>query len=76
MSDGKRRLVQVAEITGMESDVVQTQTIFEFKRSGTGPEGEVLGELRATGLRPKIIENLELLGFAATPDMFDPTQLR
>ncbi len=75
LSDGKRRLIQIAEITGMEGEVVQTQTIFEFVRSGTGPNGEVLGDLKATGIRPRMVDDLELLGFRPTADMFDPTSL-
>jgi pilus assembly protein CpaF len=72
LSDGRRKIVQVAEITGMEGDIIQLQTIYEFVRTGTGPQGRVLGDLRATGLRPKFIEHLRLLGFESTPDMFDP----
>jgi pilus assembly protein CpaF len=72
LSDGRRKVAQVAEITGMEGDVIQMQTIYEFVRTGTGPQGNVLGDLRATGLRPKFIEQLRFQGFEVTPDMFDP----
>ena len=74
LSDGKRRVIEVAEITGMESDVIQTQTIYEFVRTGIDMDGNVLGELKATGIRPKFIEHLCLLGFEPTPEMFDPTK--
>jgi pilus assembly protein CpaF len=75
LSDGKRRVTQIAEITGMEGEVVQMQTIYEFVRTGTDADGTVHGELRATGLRPKLVEHLRLRGFVPTPDMFDPTKL-
>ncbi len=75
LSDGKRRVVQVAEITGMESDIIQMQTIYEFQRTGTDADGRVLGELRATGVRPKFIEQLRILGFEPTVDMFDPQKV-
>jgi len=75
LSDGKRRVTQVAEVTGLEGDVIQIQTIYEFVRTGTDPDGTVQGELRATGLRPRLIEPLRLQGFEPTPDMFDPPKL-
>lgn len=75
LSDGRRRVVQVAEITGMESDIIQTQTIYEFVRTGIDGDGKVLGDLRATGVRPKFVEQLRTLGFEPTSDMFDPQKV-
>ncbi|HEY4840537.1 MAG TPA: CpaF family protein, partial [Terriglobales bacterium] len=49
LSDGKRRLTSVTEITGMEGQVVQMQEIFNFQRSHTEADGTVVGEFRATG---------------------------
>jgi pilus assembly protein CpaF len=72
LSDGKRRVTQVSEITGMEGDVVQTQDIYEFVRSGVDSDGQVLGELRATGIRPKFLEQLNLAGCEVPSDIFDP----
>jgi len=54
LSDGTRRLVNVSEITGIESDVIQMQSIFEFIRLGTDADEVVRGEFRATGIRPKL----------------------
>ena len=48
LSDGKRRVMQISEITGMEGEVVQLQTIYEFVRTGVDARGVVHGELRAT----------------------------
>ena len=74
-SDGRRRVTHVSEITGMESDVIQMQTIFEFVRTGIDKDGGVLGELRATGLRPKCIEALRLCGVELPVDSFDTKRL-
>jgi pilus assembly protein CpaF len=71
-SDGSRRVTQVSEITGMEGEVMQMQTIFEFVRTGIGPDGSVQGDLRATGLRPKFLDHLRLSGVEISADMFDP----
>src|SRR5258706_5042826 len=51
-SDGKRRVVSVQEILGMEGDVVTMQEIFKFERTGIDADGNVLGRHRATGVRP------------------------
>jgi pilus assembly protein CpaF len=71
-SDGTRRVSQVAEITGMEGEVIQMQTLFEFVRTGTDPDGTVRGELRATGLRPKFLDVLRVSGIEISTDSFDP----
>jgi pilus assembly protein CpaF len=74
-SDGTRRVSQVAEITGMEGDVTQMQTLFEFVRTGTDADGTVRGELRATGLRPKFLDILRVAGIEIAADSFDPRKV-
>ena len=74
LSDGTRRVVNISEITGMESDVIQMQSLFEFVRLGTGADGTVRGEFRATGVRPKFIDQLKLAGIVLPPDTFDPSR--
>ena len=71
-SDGRRRVVSIAEVTGMEQDVIQMQEVFKFHRQGTTPDGQVRGEFRATGLRPTFMEDLRLKGFSFASDYFDP----
>ena len=50
--DGSRRLVSLQEINGMEGDVITMSEIFAFERTGVDKEGNVLGELKATGVVP------------------------
>jgi pilus assembly protein CpaF len=71
-SDGTRRITHVTEITGMEGEIIQTQNIFEFVRAGTDADGTVRGELKATGLRPQILDNLRLSGIEIPNEHFDP----
>ncbi|MCK6528266.1 CpaF family protein [Myxococcota bacterium] len=52
LSDGRRRVVQVAEVTGMEGDVVTLQNLFLFEQRGVDPDGRVRGHFRSTGVRP------------------------
>jgi pilus assembly protein CpaF len=72
LSDGKRRLTSVTEITGMEGNIVQMQEIFGFRRSHTEADGTVRGEFRATGLRPKCLDEMLRRGLQYDTANFDP----
>ena len=74
-SDGVRRVTHISEITGMEGDVIQLQTIFEYVRTGTDADGTVRGEMRASGLRPKMLDEIRIAGIALSPDSFDPKRV-
>ncbi len=52
MADGKRRILEIVEITGIEDNVIQTKTVFHFERKWIGDNGEVIGELKPTGYIP------------------------
>lgn len=70
MSDGTRRLVSLQEITGMEGDVVSMQEIFNYHQMGVDDNGKVIGEFRATGIRPSFADHVASRGIYLTPDMF------
>jgi pilus assembly protein CpaF len=70
-SDGARRLTHIAEITGMESDIVSMQDVFVFEKQGVSPEGRVLGTFTATGIRPKFAERLKAAGIELPGNMFE-----
>ena len=72
LSDGTRKVTSLAEITGMEGDVVTMQDIFLFKKQGIGEKGEVLGEYLPTGIRPKFAEQLLTSGIRLPMEMFEP----
>ncbi|MES2035463.1 MAG: CpaF family protein [Pseudomonadota bacterium] len=72
LSDGKRKVMSVTEITGMEGNVVQMQEIFAFHRLSTAPDGTVVGEFRATGLRPKCLDEMIRKGIPYDTANFDP----
>ncbi|SFN18763.1 pilus assembly protein CpaF [Formivibrio citricus] len=75
LSDGKRKIMSIEEITGMEGDIITTQEIFKFEQTGISPEGVVVGHFRATGIRPKFAERLRVHGIRLRDEMFDPTRL-
>ena len=70
-SDGSRKVVSLAEITGMEGDVVSMQDIFVFRKRGVRENGEVLGDFIATGIRPKFAEKLSVSGIQLPLSMFE-----
>ncbi|HWU14394.1 MAG TPA: CpaF family protein [Caulobacter sp.] len=70
MEDGTRRIVSVAEISGMEEDVICMQEIFRFRRVGRGSDGRVLGQYEASGVRPRFMEALAARGISLSSDLF------
>ena len=70
LSDGKRRVVSVQEIIGMEADTITMQEVYTYQRTGTDPEGNVLGRHMATGIRPKFSKRAEEYGFQVPVDLF------
>jgi pilus assembly protein CpaF len=62
LSDGSRKLVEIAEVTGMEGTVITTQTIFKFEQRGIDREGKVIGEFVASGVVPSFQSRLERYG--------------
>jgi pilus assembly protein CpaF len=56
--DGRRRVVSVQEVNGMEGEVITTSELFKFERRGVGEDGVVLGELRPTGIVPAFHKTL------------------
>src|SRR5216683_2990965 len=59
-SDGTRRITHVTECVGMEGDLITMQDIFVFEKTGITESGRVTGRFRATGIRPKFYERLNL----------------
>ncbi len=74
MQDGSRRLVELAEVTGMEGAVVTTQTIFQFEQRGV-EDGKVIGDFVATGVRPLFLDRLERYGHKIPNTYFMPLSL-
>ncbi|HLL26218.1 MAG TPA: CpaF family protein [Xanthobacteraceae bacterium] len=73
-SDGKRRVTSIAEITGLESDIIQMQEIYKFVRTSTGDDGKVEGQFQATGVRPRFLGDLAAQGIAIPGNYFDPSK--
>jgi pilus assembly protein CpaF len=72
LADGRRRLISLSEITGMEGDVVTMQEIFHFRQTGMSADGAVLGKFEATGVRPRFLDHVIAHGVTLSPSLFRP----
>jgi pilus assembly protein CpaF len=70
MSDGRRRVVSVQEILGIEGDVITMQEIYRFERHGIDADGNVLGQHRSCGVRPKFLQRVAESGIPIPADLF------
>jgi len=75
LSDGRRKIVSLSEITGLEGEVITMQEVFVFRQTGIEPDGRVAGRFHATGVRPKFLERLAIHGVKLPEDMFDPSRV-
>jgi pilus assembly protein CpaF len=69
MRDGSRKIVNITEINGMEGDVITMTDIFLFEQTGV-ENGQIVGRLRPTGLRPKFMDRIDAAGVHLPPSIF------
>ncbi len=74
LPDGKRRITSIAEITGMEGDIVQMQEIYKYTRTSTDADGTIHGFHAATGVRPRFLNELKAMGIDFPGTYFDPSK--
>jgi pilus assembly protein CpaF len=71
LPDGRRRLVSVNEIAGMEDEVIQLHEIFRFVKERTDDDGAIVGHFEATGTRPQFLQELSPYGIEVPASYFD-----
>lgn len=72
LSDGRRRVLSLSELTGMEGDTITMQEIFRFRMTGRDPDGGVIGHFEATGIRPKFLNEALAHGVELPAELFRP----
>jgi len=72
LKDGSRKVTAITEVIGMEGDTVVMTDVFKFEQTGVGPDNKIIGELKATGIRPNFSPRLESAGFKLSGDIFMP----
>ena len=75
LPDGRRRLVSLQEITGMEGDVVSMEEVFRLQRHGMDADGVPVVEILPTGVRPHFADHLAARGFPLRTEMFERREL-
>jgi pilus assembly protein CpaF len=75
LADGARKVISVSEVAGMEGDMITLQEIFVFEKKGIDSEDKVVGHFRASGIRPKFCDKLEIAGIEVERDLFSPHQV-
>jgi len=73
LRDGDRKITAIAEVAGMEGDVIVLSDIFKFNKTGVDVAGKILGQHKATGIRPLFGPRLEAAGFKLGADIFGAT---
>jgi pilus assembly protein CpaF len=73
LSDGRRKITSIQEITGMEGEVITLQEIFTFVQTGVDAKGQVLGHFQATGVRPQFADKLRAQGIELPSSLFEPS---
>jgi len=74
LTDGKRKLVSLQEIVGMEGDVITMQEIYSYTQTGIAEDGAVLGYFRASGVRPHFMTRLKASGVKVPDETFDQSR--
>ena len=71
-ADGRRRLLSLSELVGMEGQTITMQEIFHFKMEGRNENGDVIGRHEATGIRPKFLDSAAEHGIGLDSSLFRP----
>ena len=71
LSGGVRKITKISEITGMEGDVISMHDLFVFKQTGLDANRVAQGHFSSTGIRPKCLEYLEVMGVKLRPGIFE-----
>ena len=72
LSDGRRKLTSLSELTGMEGDIITMQEIFRFRQTGVAADGQVQGKFEPTGIRPRFVDHLTSHGISLSTELFRP----
>lgn len=62
MRDGSRKVTSIAEIVGMEGEIVTMQEIVRYAQRGIDKDGKVIGDFQYTGVQPHYINRFDEVG--------------
>jgi pilus assembly protein CpaF len=70
LTGGKRKVVSIAEVTGIESDVILLQELFRFRQTGVDPNGHAVGSFESCGVRPRLLDRFRAEGIDLPASVF------
>jgi len=76
LTGGARKIVSVAEVTGMEGDQICMQDLFVFRQTGLDEHGKAKGQFEACGVRPQLLPRIHAEGIVLSADLFKRRVLR
>lgn len=76
LQGGARKIIRISEVTGMEGEAVSMHDLFSFRQTGVDQHGDAQGYFSTSGIRPKIMEKLEISGNALPMEMFEKRMLQ
>jgi pilus assembly protein CpaF len=75
MADGKRKIISLQEITGMEGKVITMQEVFSFQKRELDSDGRLRGRFVFHGVRPRFIDRFKMVGVNVSPALFNPNNV-
>ncbi|MBM3723948.1 MAG: CpaF family protein [Acidobacteria bacterium] len=74
LTDGSRKVVSIAEVRGVDGDMVDIQEVFRFERTGMSPRGKMLGAFRGAGKQSFYRDRLRAYGVKLSGGLFEEVQ--
>lgn len=71
LSDGKRKITSISEITGIKDGNITLKEIFTFKQNGISSDGSVMGEFGIYKRKPSVYDKIIRKGFTEIKDIFE-----
>jgi pilus assembly protein CpaF len=75
LRDGSRKVINITEVAGQEGETIVMTDIFKFEQTAIDEDGNIIGDLKPTGIRPLFIQKLEQAGFELGPQVFGGASL-
>jgi pilus assembly protein CpaF len=73
---GARKVIKISEITGMEGEIISMHDLFAYKQTGVDDKGAAQGFYHATGIRPRVLERLEISGARVPVELFERRMIK
>jgi pilus assembly protein CpaF len=70
LTGGRRKVINISEVTGTEGDAICLQDLFQFRQSGVSTDGDALGHFECCGVRPRMLDKIRQGGVDLPEKLF------